>query len=72
MQWRFSPFGAMTSGPHHLMPQGPEAASPQGCVLPCQVLIHKAAGLYILGVPVVGDLILAGQVEQDGHAGGEG
>lgn len=42
----------------YLMPQGPEAASPKGCVLPCQVLIHTSPGLQLLGVPVVRNLIL--------------
>lgn len=54
------------------MPEGSEAVSPQGCVLPGQVLVHTGTGLQVLRVPVVGDLILAGQVEQDGHAVGEG
>lgn len=54
------------------MPQGPEAVSPQSRVLPGQVLIHLGTGLQVLRVPVVRDLILAGQVEQDGHAVEEG
>ena len=32
-------------GAPHLMPQEPEAVSPQGCVLPGQVLIHMGTGL---------------------------
>lgn len=59
------------SGPH-LMPQGPEAVSAQGHVLPRQVLIHTGTSLQVPRVPVVRDLILACQVEQNGHAAGQG
>lgn len=41
-------------------------------MLPRQVLIHAGSGLQVLGVPVVRGLILAGQIQQDGHTGGNG
>jgi hypothetical protein len=51
----------------HLLPHGPGTATPQGCVLPGQVLIHSGLGLQVLGVPVVRSLVLAAQIQQDGH-----
>lgn len=38
-------------------------------MLPCQVLVHTGAGLQVLGVPVVRGLVLAAQIQQDGHTG---
>ena len=41
-------------------------------MLPRQVLVHTGSGLQVLGVPVVRGLVLAGQIQQDGHTGGHG
>jgi hypothetical protein len=54
----------------HLLPHGPGATTPQGCVLPCQVLVYTSSSLQILRVPVVGGLVLSTQIQQDGHTGG--
>lgn len=54
----------------HLLPHGPAAATPQGGVLPGQVLIHPGSGLQVLGVPVIRGLVLATQIQEDGHTMG--
>lgn len=54
----------------HLLPHGPGATAPQGCVLPSQVLVYTSSSLQVLRVPVVRGLVLSTQIQQDGHTGG--
>lgn len=54
----------------HLLPHGPGATTPEGCVLPRQVLIDTSSSLKVLRVPVVRGLVLSTQIQQDGHTGG--
>lgn len=54
----------------HLLPHGSGATTPQGRVLPSQVLVHTSSSLQVLRVPVVRGLVLPTQIQQDGHTGG--